>query len=98
LTLLKSQREILKDLFGRCNAKYHEQSSSSRLFGLREDYSKRSTQDCFEDMLNWLWRQHLINQTLYGYCSRYVEVASISSFKIGQSTTGSFVPNLPIVP
>jgi hypothetical protein len=55
LAQLKSQRDMLKDLLTRCNARNREQSSSSRLFGQREDFSKKSTQECFEDMLNWLW-------------------------------------------
>jgi tetratricopeptide (TPR) repeat protein len=55
LELLKSQRKMLKDLLGRCNVRNRGQSSSSRLFGQREDISKKPTQECFEDMLNWLW-------------------------------------------
>jgi hypothetical protein len=55
LELLKSQRDMLKDLLSRCNARSRGQSSSSRLFGQREHFSKKSTQECFEDMLDWLW-------------------------------------------
>jgi tetratricopeptide (TPR) repeat protein len=52
---LVKQQDMLKDLLRRCNARNRVQSSSSRLFGQREDFSKRSTQECFEDIFNWLW-------------------------------------------
>ncbi|KAJ7850342.1 CHAT domain-containing protein [Mycena leptocephala] len=55
LELLKSQQDMLKDLLGRCNARSRGLSSSSRLFGRREDFSKKSTKQCFDNLLNWLW-------------------------------------------
>jgi hypothetical protein len=60
LELLKSQCNMLKELLHRCNVRNRGQSSSSRLFGRREDISTKSTQECFEDMLNWLWT-HVVN-------------------------------------
>ncbi|KAJ7903212.1 CHAT domain-containing protein [Mycena leptocephala] len=44
---LKSQQNSLKELLSRCNA--------SRLLGKRELYSSKSSQECFSDMLEWLW-------------------------------------------
>jgi hypothetical protein len=55
LELLKSQQKMLQELLDRCNVRNRGQSASSRLFGQREDISKKPTQECFEDMLNWLW-------------------------------------------
>ncbi|KAJ6574123.1 CHAT domain-containing protein [Mycena capillaripes] len=55
LELLKSQRALLKELLGQCNVRNREQSLSSRLFGQREQFSNKSTQDSFQDMLHWLW-------------------------------------------
>jgi hypothetical protein len=46
---------MLQELLDRCNVRNRGQSASSRLFGQREDVSKKPTQECFEDMLNWLW-------------------------------------------
>ncbi|KAJ6529339.1 CHAT domain-containing protein [Mycena capillaripes] len=55
LEQLKSQREMLKELLDRCNVRNRGQSLSSRLFGQREGFSSKSTQECFEEMLTWLW-------------------------------------------
>jgi tetratricopeptide (TPR) repeat protein len=80
LELLKSQRDMLKDLLNRCNARNRGQSSSSRLFGRREDFSMKSTQECFEDMLNWLWT-HVVDPV-------YQVLKSVSE------TNGSFILKL----
>jgi tetratricopeptide (TPR) repeat protein len=66
LELLRSQRDMLKDLLGRCNVRNRGQSSSSRLFGQREGFSRRPSEECFEDMLNWLWIHvvHTVYQAL----------------------------------
>ncbi|KAJ7794916.1 CHAT domain-containing protein [Mycena leptocephala] len=53
--LLKSQRDMLKDLLIRSNVRNRGQSSSSRIFAGHENFSKKPTQECFEDMLEWLW-------------------------------------------
>jgi hypothetical protein len=55
LKVLNSQRAQLKELLGRCNARSRGQSLPSRLFGEREPFFYKSTQECFEDMLKWLW-------------------------------------------
>ncbi|KAJ7271767.1 CHAT domain-containing protein [Mycena rebaudengoi] len=55
--LLTSQRDMLKDLLDRCHVRNRGQSLSSRLFGEREPISTKAPQDCFEDMLNWLWTE-----------------------------------------
>ncbi|KAJ7204893.1 CHAT domain-containing protein [Mycena rebaudengoi] len=52
--VLKSQGDELKELLGRCNVRNRGQSSSSRLFGHREQFLHKSVKECFEDMLNWL--------------------------------------------
>ncbi|KAJ6548435.1 CHAT domain-containing protein [Mycena capillaripes] len=59
LELLNSQQELLMDLLDHCNVRNRKQASSSRLFGNAEDLSK-STQKCFEDILNWIWT-HVVN-------------------------------------
>jgi hypothetical protein len=60
LELLKSQRDMLKDLLGHCNVRHRGQSSSSRIFAGRENFLKQPTQDCFKEMLNWLWT-HIVS-------------------------------------
>ncbi|KAJ7926275.1 CHAT domain-containing protein [Mycena leptocephala] len=55
LELLKSQRDRLKDLLRRSNVRNRGQSSSSRIFSGCENFSKKPTEECFEDILNWLW-------------------------------------------
>jgi hypothetical protein len=53
--LLKSQRDILTDLLHYCNVRNRGQSSSSRLFAWCEQFVHKSTQEYFQDLLNWLW-------------------------------------------
>ncbi|KAJ6545771.1 CHAT domain-containing protein [Mycena capillaripes] len=55
LELLESQREMLKDLLDRCNIRNRGQSLPSRLTGQRERVSYKLTEECFKEMLNWLW-------------------------------------------
>ncbi|KAJ7209058.1 CHAT domain-containing protein [Mycena rebaudengoi] len=57
LELLKSQRDMLKDLLDRCSVRDRGQSLSSRLFGRRQPFSSKPTEECFQDMLNWLWTE-----------------------------------------
>ncbi|KAJ7192023.1 CHAT domain-containing protein [Mycena pura] len=55
LPLLKSQRDMLQKLLGHCNARTRE-ASSSRLFGRPEHFFlSKTTHECFEEMLEWLW-------------------------------------------
>ncbi|KAJ7879712.1 CHAT domain-containing protein [Mycena leptocephala] len=53
--ILNSQRTMLKNLLDQCNVRTREQSSSSRLFGRREPFTSKPTEQCFADLLNWLW-------------------------------------------
>jgi hypothetical protein len=55
LDLLKSQRDMLTNLLRHCNVRHRGQLSSSRLFAWCEKFAHKSTQECFKDMLNWLW-------------------------------------------
>ncbi|KAF8127523.1 CHAT domain-containing protein, partial [Mycena galopus ATCC 62051] len=55
LKLLKSQREVLKELLGHCNVRHRGQTSSSRLFGQCEPFLHKPTHECFEEILTWLW-------------------------------------------
>jgi hypothetical protein len=74
LELLESQRDMLKDLLGRCNVRNRGASLSSRLFGRREKFSSKPTDECFEEMLNWLWI-HVVSPV-------YQKLTSVSMFKI----------------
>jgi hypothetical protein len=55
LDLLKSQQTLLKDLLARCNSRDRDQSVSTRLFGRREQFSSRTIEESFTDLLTWLW-------------------------------------------
>ncbi|KAJ7646380.1 CHAT domain-containing protein [Mycena polygramma] len=55
LELLKSQQSSLKQLLGRCNARNRGQSFASRLFGRPEGFSLKPVEECFKDLLTWLW-------------------------------------------
>jgi tetratricopeptide (TPR) repeat protein len=57
LALLTTQRDMLKDLLRRCHVRNREHTLSSRLFGQQEPLSTKSTEECFQDMLNWLWTE-----------------------------------------
>ncbi|KAF7352042.1 CHAT domain-containing protein [Mycena venus] len=52
---LYSKRELLKELLGRCNVRTREDSESSRLFGQREGFNFKAPEECFEEILTWLW-------------------------------------------
>ncbi|KAJ7910843.1 CHAT domain-containing protein [Mycena leptocephala] len=55
LDLLKSQRDMLTDLLRSCNLRTRGQSSASRVFAGRERFKQKPTEECFRDLLNWLW-------------------------------------------
>jgi hypothetical protein len=55
LDLLISQRDMLADFLHYCNVRNRGQSSSSRLFAWCEQFAHKSTQEYFQDLLNWLW-------------------------------------------
>jgi tetratricopeptide (TPR) repeat protein len=51
---LRYQKSLLKDVLKSCNVRSRE-SESTRLFGSRESFTLKPTQECFEDLLSWLW-------------------------------------------
>jgi hypothetical protein len=53
---LQSQREMLKELLSRCNVRTRRESRSTRLFGQREGCTTKTSQECFDEILNWLWK------------------------------------------
>ncbi|KAF8215097.1 CHAT domain-containing protein [Mycena galopus ATCC 62051] len=55
LALLESQKLALKQVLGRCNVRTRDQSESTRLFGCQEGFMSFSTDECFKDLLAWLW-------------------------------------------
>jgi hypothetical protein len=55
LELLKSQKNMLKELLGRCGARVRRESVATRLFGRQENFTSKTTKECFEDVLSWLW-------------------------------------------
>ncbi|KAJ6564813.1 CHAT domain-containing protein [Mycena capillaripes] len=55
LEILEQQRSTLLNVLQRCNVRTRE-VESSRLFGMREGFSSKSTAEHFEDILNWLWK------------------------------------------
>ncbi len=55
LELLNKQRNTLKDLLRYCHVRNRGESSSSRLFAWREQFTHKPTKEYFEDLLNWLW-------------------------------------------
>jgi hypothetical protein len=55
LDLLTSQKIFLNKLLGRCSARNAEDSVSSRLLGCQEIFKSRSIEECFTDLLAWLW-------------------------------------------
>ncbi|KAJ6537440.1 CHAT domain-containing protein [Mycena vulgaris] len=55
LALLRSQQETLKQLLGHRNARTREESASTRLFGRRELFQSKTVEECFTDLLAWLY-------------------------------------------
>ncbi|KAJ7668956.1 CHAT domain-containing protein [Mycena rosella] len=54
IDLLRSQRDTLKDLLSHCGVRTREESDSTRLFGGREEFTSKTTNERFEEMLTWL--------------------------------------------
>ncbi|KAJ7894372.1 CHAT domain-containing protein [Mycena leptocephala] len=48
---------MLKELLGRCHAQDPGPFLSFRLGGRHEQFLDKTTEECFKDMLNWLWIQ-----------------------------------------
>ncbi|KAJ7450877.1 CHAT domain-containing protein [Mycena latifolia] len=55
LELLESHRAMLKQLLSDCNVRTRGESESSRLFGQQERFTTKSINECFADLLSWLW-------------------------------------------
>ncbi|KAJ6522502.1 CHAT domain-containing protein [Mycena vulgaris] len=55
IALLKSQQETLRQLLGRSNVRTREESGSTRLFGRRELFASKTLEECFTDLLTWLY-------------------------------------------
>ncbi|KAJ7465594.1 CHAT domain-containing protein [Mycena latifolia] len=53
--LLESQWNILAELLGHCNVRARGDSDSSRLFGQRELFTSKKPEECFADLLAWLY-------------------------------------------
>ncbi|KAJ6537449.1 CHAT domain-containing protein [Mycena vulgaris] len=61
LVLLKSQHDILRQLLHCSNARTREDSASTRLFGRRELFESKTLEQCFTDLLSWLYTNHGIH-------------------------------------
>ncbi|KAJ7479012.1 CHAT domain-containing protein [Mycena latifolia] len=57
---LKSQQTSVKELLSRCNVRTRGESAATRLFGSRESFTSKTTNECFGEMLAWLWT-HVID-------------------------------------
>ncbi|KAJ7463172.1 CHAT domain-containing protein [Mycena latifolia] len=55
LDALESHQATLLDALGRCNVRTRADSASTRLFGQQERFTCKSTEECFSDILSWLW-------------------------------------------
>ncbi|KAJ7153995.1 CHAT domain-containing protein [Mycena crocata] len=55
LQLLKSQQTSLKELLGHCNVRLRD-AAPSRLFGQREHFKSKTSNELFEELLSWLWK------------------------------------------
>ncbi|KAJ6530250.1 CHAT domain-containing protein [Mycena capillaripes] len=87
--LLKSQREILKKLLDRCNVRTRDETVSTRLFGQREEFTTKSTQECFADLLTWLW------ENIVGPVFQVLVSHGIHNGRLWWLPTGSFA-GLPL--
>ncbi|KAJ6513546.1 CHAT domain-containing protein [Mycena vitilis] len=87
--LLESQQKSLKQLLGRCNARDRGQSFASRLFGRPEGFSLKPVEECFKDLLTWLWSNivHPVYQVLKSH--------GVLTGRIWWLLTGAFT-NLPV--
>ncbi|KAJ7486792.1 CHAT domain-containing protein [Mycena latifolia] len=83
VTQLEHQKLLLKDLLERCNVRSRE-SNSSRLFGSRETFTSKPSQQAFEDMLAWLW----VN--IVGPIFKTLESHNIVEGRIWWCPTGAF--------
>ncbi|KAJ7436422.1 CHAT domain-containing protein, partial [Mycena latifolia] len=56
LELVKSLQALLKELLSQCNVRMRGESQPTRLSGQRENFTSKTTHECFEDILDWLWQ------------------------------------------
>ncbi|KAJ7766418.1 CHAT domain-containing protein [Mycena maculata] len=56
LKQLHSEQKILKELLGRCNVRTRDGTVSTRLFGHQEGFKSKTTEEYFEEILTWLWK------------------------------------------
>jgi hypothetical protein len=52
---LKSQQKALRELLGRCNVRTRGESESTRLFGHRELFGLKPSEESFAELLTWLY-------------------------------------------
>ncbi|KAJ7118399.1 CHAT domain-containing protein [Mycena crocata] len=85
---LKSQQVMLRELLGRCNLRLRD-SDPTRLFGRQEFFKSKSTEECFADLLSWLWEYVVepVYQTL--------ELHGIKDGRLWWLPTGAFT-GLPL--
>ncbi|KAJ7218572.1 CHAT domain-containing protein [Mycena pura] len=88
LQQLKSQQTFLKQLLRHCNVRKRGTFESSRLFGRQKQFSK-STEECFSDLLSWLWIQ--IVQPVYNVLNAH----DITQGRLWWLPTGAFT-SLPL--
>ncbi|KAJ6523223.1 CHAT domain-containing protein [Mycena vulgaris] len=84
LELLKSAQVQLKDLLHYCSVRTRGESASSRLFGQREDFSSKPTQERFVDMLDWFWND--VVEPVY----QVLELHGIRNGRLWWLPTGAF--------
>ncbi|KAJ6541045.1 CHAT domain-containing protein [Mycena vulgaris] len=85
---LKRQKEILHNLLQKCNVRSRTMDAS-RLFGSREVFTSKSNQECFTEILDWLWT-HVVHRIFQALESRH-----FTQGRIWWCLTGAFV-GLPL--
>ncbi|KAJ6575764.1 CHAT domain-containing protein [Mycena vulgaris] len=85
---LKQQKEILHNLLQKCNVRSRTMDSS-RLFGSREVFTSKSNQECFAEILDWLWT-HVVRRIFQALESQH-----FTQGRIWWCLTGAFV-GLPL--
>ncbi|KAJ7759417.1 CHAT domain-containing protein [Mycena maculata] len=84
LRQLKSQQIMLKKLLGRCNVRSRDESVGTRLFGIQEEFPSMPIQECFGDLLKWLWN-NIVDPVYQALTSR-----GIHNGRLWWLPTGSF--------
>ncbi|KAJ6507469.1 CHAT domain-containing protein [Mycena vulgaris] len=55
LCVMHHKKAKLKDWISHCNVRIRGESDSTRLFGHREQFKSKTSEEFFTDMLTWLW-------------------------------------------